>query len=182
MPEEKSEKECQSLLNKGRVSAWDLSDIVGLLSSLILAVSPAPPYYRALQRQKHSCLTITKSWDFQVTMDKEAWQIQFCINTLQTWNGRSILIPSTDLVTSFDAPGWLFLPFLCLRTLAYQLVSAQSSFLSYTNICLHPQWVSHNTADEQQGQPTTSFLESIRCADMSSGISEKTFSIRSALW
>lgn len=30
------------------------------------------------------------------------------LDRLQTWNGRSILIPSTDLVTSFDAPnyGW----------------------------------------------------------------------------
>lgn len=46
----KVRKECCHLYNKEQVSARDLSHVIGLLSSLIWAVLPAPFHYRALQK------------------------------------------------------------------------------------------------------------------------------------
>ena len=53
----KVQKECRHMLNRGVASARELSHLIGLLSSLIWAVLPAPLHYRALQRLKHRALT-----------------------------------------------------------------------------------------------------------------------------
>ena len=53
----KVQKECRHMLNRGVASARELSHLIGLLSSLIWAVLPAPLHYRALQRLKRRALT-----------------------------------------------------------------------------------------------------------------------------
>ena len=58
---------------------------------------------------KHRCLKISGSWDYQESLDGGAQQdLRFWTDRLPSWNGKSILLPSADLVISSDASrtGW----------------------------------------------------------------------------
>ena len=52
----KIRKECRSMSSKDRVTGRQLAQIIGLLSSAIPAILPAPLHYRALQRLRYQAL------------------------------------------------------------------------------------------------------------------------------
>jgi len=63
---EKIKKECRHVSHKQEVTARQLAHLVGLLSSSIPAIAPAPLHYRALQRLRNSALQQGRgSYDFQ---------------------------------------------------------------------------------------------------------------------
>ena len=90
---------------------WSISShLVGLLSSQIWAVLPAPLHYKALQRLKHCALQLTGSWDSMVPLDlKSQKDLSFWITQLKSsHNGRTPLLPSADFIISAVASqsGW----------------------------------------------------------------------------
>ena len=105
----KVQKECRHMLNRGVASARELSHLIGLLSSLIWAVYPAPLHYRALQRLKHRALTSLGSWDLQVSLDSSSQRdLVFWVSQLKEHNGRSLEFPVATMIISSDASrsGW----------------------------------------------------------------------------
>ncbi|XP_028417826.1 uncharacterized protein LOC114542492 [Dendronephthya gigantea] len=100
---------CQQLLNNPVTSVRELSKFLGLLSSSIQAVFPAPLHYRYLQQAKNSVLKRQKSYEALVNLDSEALQeVQWWKNNLVAWNGKALLQQSTDLTIETDASlqGW----------------------------------------------------------------------------
>ena len=106
---QKIQKECQALLNKGTVSGRSLAHIIGLLTSVNPAVLPGPLHYRALQRLKNRVLRQSGSLDTLITLDEETRKdLSFWIFDLHTQNGKSIMLPTAQVVISTDASrtGW----------------------------------------------------------------------------
>ncbi len=68
----KIRKQCQKLLNLGEVSIRELSKFLGLLTSSIQAVFPAPLDYRQLQRLKNHSLNTLQSYDVTILLDYQA--------------------------------------------------------------------------------------------------------------
>ena len=105
----KVQKERRHTLNRGVASAQELSHLIGLLSSLIWAVLPAPLHYRALQRLKCWALTSLGSWDLQVSLDSSSQRdLVFWVSQLKEHNGRSLEFPIATMIISSDASrsGW----------------------------------------------------------------------------
>ena len=105
----KVQKECRHMLDRGAASARELSHLIGLLSSLIRAVLPAPLHYRALQRLKHQALTSLGSWDLQVSLNSSSQRdLVFWVSQLKEHNGRSLEFPVATMIISSDASksGW----------------------------------------------------------------------------
>ena len=103
----KIKKECRHLANKASVTGRDLAHLIGLLSSVNLALLPGPLHYRALQRLKHKA--IKSSFDTPVNLDSESLEdLDFWIRSLDLWNARAIEFPVASLVISSDASntGW----------------------------------------------------------------------------
>ena len=89
---------------------YDLATLlIGLLSSLIWAVLPAPLHYRALQRLKHRALNSLGSWDLQVSLDSSSQNdLVFWVSQLKEHNGRSLESPIATMIVSSNASrlGW----------------------------------------------------------------------------
>ena len=107
---EKIKKECRHVSHKQEVTACQLAHLVGLLSSSIPAIAPAPLHYRALQRLRNSALQQGRgSYDFPTRMDQESMgDLQWWIHEAGKVNGRPIVQPTADLVITSDASmtGW----------------------------------------------------------------------------
>ena len=100
----KIRKQCQKLLNLGEVSIRELSKFLGLLTSSIQAVFPAPVHYRQL----HSLNTL-QSYDVTILLDYQAKEeLVWWGDHLQAWNGKALFQSSVDLVIETDASrkGW----------------------------------------------------------------------------
>ena len=105
----KIQSKCQDLLNTPVTTVRELSKFLGLLSSSIQAVFPAPLHYRYLQQAKNSVLRFRKSYEAVVHLDSECLQeVQWWKDNLVAWNGRALFQQSTDLVIETDASrqGW----------------------------------------------------------------------------
>ena len=105
----KIQSKCQDLLNTPVTTVRELSKFLGLLSSSIQAVFPAPLHYRYLQQAKNSVLRFRKSYEAVVHLDSECLQeVQWRKDNLVAWNGKALFQQSTDLVIETDASrqGW----------------------------------------------------------------------------
>ena len=105
----KIQSKCQDLLNTPVTTVRELSKFLGLLSSSIQAVFPAPLHYRYLQQAKNSVLRFRKSYEAVVHLDSECLQeVQWWKDNLVAWNGKALFQQSTDLVIETDASrqGW----------------------------------------------------------------------------
>lgn len=105
----KIQSNCQLLLDNPVTSVRELSKFLGLLSSSIQAVFPAPLHYRYLQQAKNAVLKTHKSYEAPVLLDSEALQeVQWWKDNLIAWNGKALFQQSTDLVIETDASrqGW----------------------------------------------------------------------------
>ncbi|CAB3999869.1 Hypothetical predicted protein, partial [Paramuricea clavata] len=77
LPKDKINKvlqNCQQLLDNPVTPVWELSKFLGLLSSSIQAVFPAPLHYRYLQQVKNFVLKRQESYKALVNLDSEALQ------------------------------------------------------------------------------------------------------------
>lgn len=100
----KIQSKCQDLLNTPVTTVRELSKFLGLLSSSIQAVFPAPLHYRYLQQAKNSVLRFRKSYEAVVHLDSECLQeVQWWKDNLVAWNGKALFQQSTDLVIETDA-------------------------------------------------------------------------------
>ena len=112
LPKDKIKKvrqNCQKLLANPVVTVRKLAKFLGLLSSSIQAVFPAPLHYRYLQHAKNTVLKRQKSYEALVSLDTEALQeVQWWRDNLVAWNGKALLHQSTDLTIETDASlqGW----------------------------------------------------------------------------
>ena len=105
----KIRKRCQQLLNVGETSIRELSKFLGLLTSSIQAVFPAPLHYRHLQRLKNLILNTLQSYDAIIPLDSQAKEeLVWWRDHLQAWNGKALFQKSADLVIETDAShkGW----------------------------------------------------------------------------
>ena len=105
----KIRKRCQQLLNVGETSIRELSKFLGLLTSSIQAVFPAPLHYRHLQRLKNLSLNTLQSYDAIIPLDSLAKEeLVWWRDHLQAWNGKALFQRSVDLVIETDASrkGW----------------------------------------------------------------------------
>ena len=97
-------KWCQQLLNVGETSKRELSNFLGLLTSSIQAVFPAPLHYRHLQRLKNLSLNTLQSYDVIIPLDSQAKEeLVWWRDHLQAWNGKALFQKSVDLVIETDA-------------------------------------------------------------------------------
>ena len=84
----KIQSNCQLLLENPVTSVRELSKFLGLLSSSIQAVFPAPLHYRYLQQAENAVLKSRKSYEAPVILDSEALQeVQWWKDNLIAWNG-----------------------------------------------------------------------------------------------
>jgi hypothetical protein len=100
---------CQQLLDNPVTLVRELSKFLGLLSSSIQAVFPAPLHYRYLQQANNFVLKRQKSYEALVNLDSEALQeVQWWKNNLVAWNEKALLQQATDLTIETDASlqGW----------------------------------------------------------------------------
>ena len=105
----KIQSKSQDLLNTPVTTVRELSKFLGLLSSSIQAVLPAPLHYRYLQQAKNSVIRFRKSYEGVVHLDSECHQdVQWWKYNLVAWNGKALFQQSTYLVIETDASrqGW----------------------------------------------------------------------------
>ena len=102
-------QECKDLILEKSASVRTLSHIIGKLTSTMQAVLPAPLHYRHLQMLQVKGLLEGKGYNSVVPLNKECQNdLQWWINQLSTWNGRSLISPAPDLTITTDASlkGW----------------------------------------------------------------------------
>ena len=100
---------CQAALLQGTLSVQDLSRLIGQMSATMRAVLPAPLCYQNLQRIKNLSLSCSHSFEAMVTLDDSAKEeLLWWVHQLATWNGRTILSETPDLVVESDTSllGW----------------------------------------------------------------------------
>ena len=103
-------KECRSMSSKDRVTGHQLTQIIGLLSSAIPAILPAPLHYRALQRLRYQAVQQSQgNYESAIHLSTEAQRdLHWWIHDVPHYNGRPIPAPTADLVITSDASktGW----------------------------------------------------------------------------
>ena len=112
LPGEKLRKicrKCQNLLDQTTISVRELSKFLGLLTSSIQAIFPAPIHYRHLQKLKNTTLASLQTYEAQVALDQPAREkILWWRDHLQAWNGRALFQEPVELIIETDASrkGW----------------------------------------------------------------------------
>ena len=100
---------CRDLIQEKKASVRTLSQIIGKLNSSIQAVFPAPLHYRHLQRLQVRGLLMGKGYETVVPLSEDCRDdLQWWIDQMSNWNGRSIITPAPDLTITTDASlkGW----------------------------------------------------------------------------
>jgi len=115
LPEEKVQRishMCQNLLQKGRVTIRQLSQLLGRMTAAAAAPAvllSAPLRYRQVQQLKIRSFRRFESFDKLATLDQGAIQdLQWWMNHLRMGNGRDIVQPAPDMVIETNASlmGW----------------------------------------------------------------------------
>ena len=155
----KIQMEARQLLSSPLVSGRQVARMVGLLSSNIPAILPAPLHYRHLQYLKNQAVS-TGSYETRVALSVEAQaELHWWTKFLGTTNGRAIKSHLTDLVIHSDASlqGWgassnssniggAWKDEECSLHINYlELLAAWYAVMAFTNGQVH-----HNILDRQQ--------------------------------
>ena len=104
--------QCTDLLNVGQATARTLATVIGKMTAAVRAILPAPLQYRHLQRLKAKALFQgCQSYETMITLSPECrTELQWWAETVDKWNGRSILKPSPDIAltitTDSSMTGW----------------------------------------------------------------------------
>ncbi|EDO28726.1 predicted protein [Nematostella vectensis] len=100
----KIRQRCQQLIDNPQTTVRELSKFLGLLSSSIQAVPPAPLHYRYLQEAKNKALRTLQSYEATVLINQDALQeVTWWRDNLLAWTGKALLQNLTDLVIETDA-------------------------------------------------------------------------------
>ena len=86
-----------------------ISEILGLMTSSLQAIAPAPLHYRHLQMTEIRGLLINKSYQAKLSLTPECLQeLRWWISQMLNWNGKSIISAGPDLTLTSDASkkGW----------------------------------------------------------------------------
>jgi len=105
----KLRKECRHWLNTSEMTARQLAHLIGLMSSTIPAVLPAPLHYRKLQQLQVLALGYQQEYDKAVPLTQEAiLDLQWWINDMPSYNSRQLALPQAELILEPDASnqGW----------------------------------------------------------------------------
>ena len=100
---------CKDLIQEKKASVGTLSEIIGKLTSSIQAVFPAPLHYRHFLRLQVKGLFMGKGYETEVPLSEDCQgDLQWWIDQMSNWNGRSIITPAPDLTITTDASlkGW----------------------------------------------------------------------------
>ena len=142
---EKIRKECKSVRAQGHLTVRRLAYLIGLLTSTIPAVLPAPLHYRALQRLKGKALRHSSHcYNTVIPLDEDALKdLDWWIVHTTGSNGKPIKLPQAERIVESDAStaGWG--PGSSDRRpmgsegsqYAYQLARVKGSLLRLANIC-----------------------------------------------
>ena len=112
LPQEKVDKvkkSCRSMTNKEVVTPRQLAHLIGLLTSTLPAILPAPLHYRALQRVRNTALWRSRNYDCPCQLTPEAKKdLSWWTENLPQWNGQNLSYPTPDMVLTSDASreGW----------------------------------------------------------------------------
>jgi len=100
----KLRKECKHMMNQPEVTARQLAHLIGLMTSTIPAVLPAPLWYRALQRLRFKALVVGKTYDHPTRMTQEAMaDLRQWLDCLSLHNGRPIHPQDAAMILESDA-------------------------------------------------------------------------------
>ena len=102
-------QDCKDLILEKSASVRTLSQIIGKLTSTMQAVLPAPLHYRHLQMLQVKGLLEGKEYNSVVPLNMECRNdLQWWIDQLSIWNGRSLISPAPDLIitTGASLKGW----------------------------------------------------------------------------
>ena len=107
---EKIRKECKSVRAQGHLTVRRLAHLIGLLTSTIPAVLPAPLHYRALQRLKGKALRNSRHcYNTVVPLDEDALKdLDWWIVHATGSNGKPIKLPKAERIVESNASttGW----------------------------------------------------------------------------
>ena len=106
----KLQKECRHASNQGRQTARQLAHLIGMMTSCIPAVLPAPLHYRALQRLRLEALGPSRvDYDHAIPLSAQALQdLEWWITQLPLNASQPILPvpPVMSLETDASMIGW----------------------------------------------------------------------------
>ena len=105
----KVRKECQEVMESPQNTIRQLTKLLGLLSSTIQAVFPAPLYFRHLQEVKNAAFALDRSYDSLISLSPLALEeLTWWRDNLEAWNGKGLVSGSPDMVIETDASrkGW----------------------------------------------------------------------------
>ena len=107
----KIHKECRHILNLSELMGHQLSHIIGLMTSVLPAIHPAPLHYRALQCLRLEALGQKGFPDYDTSVklsSKAVEDLQWWIHSVSHHNGRPIYSAEPALVLESDATkkGW----------------------------------------------------------------------------
>ena len=95
LPQEKKDqivKRCQDLFRKSSVSIWELTQLIGRLTSTAIAVLPAPLQYRVMQRQQILELPAAGNYSSEIKLSDEVkTELQWWVHNLHLSNVRSVI-------------------------------------------------------------------------------------------
>ena len=103
------QQQCAELVTQRSVSVRVLAKLIGVLSSTMQAVLPAPLHYRQLQMLKTKGLLAGKSYGTIVTLPPECLEeLRWWVLHLEHCNSKPLLSPGPDLIIETDASqsGW----------------------------------------------------------------------------
>ena len=107
--EDKVRKACRHMLNQEMASPRNLAHLIGLLTSTLPAITPAPLHYRALQRTRNTALWRNPNYDHLCKIPAEARRdLSWWIEKVEGCNGQRIMPQTPDMTLTSDASreGW----------------------------------------------------------------------------
>ena len=158
----KIRKRCKQLLGISDLSIRELSKFLGLLTSSIQAIFPAPLHFRNLQRLKNQAMTAHQSYETMISLDQAAREeVIWWRDHLQAWNGKALFQKPVDLLIETDAskrlggilPRYKYRGAMVLRRKAstHQLFGAAGRVIRNPDIYKRQSLRSCQTADGQRG-------------------------------
>lgn len=101
--------ECRKLKSGHMTTVRTLAHVIGLMTSVSLAILPAPLHYRGLQFLRNEALDRRLSYESSIALSKEAIEdLEWWCSNLKQWNGHMIQQPSPQVFLETDASdfGW----------------------------------------------------------------------------
>ena len=99
----KVRKECQEVMDSPQITIRQLTKLLGLLSSTIQAVFPAPLHFRHLQEVKNAAFTLDRSYNSLISLPPLALdELTWWRDNLEAWNGKGLVSGTPDMVIEAD--------------------------------------------------------------------------------